>query len=87
MKIFFFIAFVGVIITMTGCAFLMDHRNEVHERIIEYIETKGQAEAIAYIDRMVLEGKIGASNAEKIKQAIPLGIEELKKVMNGGNNE
>ena len=45
MKIFFFNVFVGVIVMMTGCAFLMDHKNEVHDRIIEYIETKGQAEA------------------------------------------
>ena len=36
---------------------------------------------IEYIDKLVAEGKLGTANAEKIKEAIPLGIEKLKELM------
>ena len=56
-------------------------KDKVHTAIIEYVQGKGKDKAIAYIDKLVAEGKLGAKNAEKIKNAIPQGIEKLKEVM------
>lgn len=58
-----------------------DLKNSAHQAIIEYVETQGQEKAIEYIDQLVADGKLGAANAEKIKGAIPLGIEKLKELM------
>ena len=75
----------GVLMTLAGC--LSDDQREelrdaAHQAIIEYVETQGQEKAIEYIDQLVAEGKLGAANAEKIKAAIPAGIDKLKEVMN-----
>ena len=56
-------------------------KNAAHTAILEYVETEGQEKAIEYIDQLVAEGKLGSANAEKLKEAIPLGIEKLKEVM------
>lgn len=56
-------------------------KNSAHQAIIEYVENEGQEKAIEYIDQLVAEGKLGSANAEKLKEAIPLGIEKLKEVM------
>lgn len=74
----------ALLVTMAGC--LSDEqteelKNAAHQAIIEYIETEGKEKTIEYIDQLVAEGRIGAANAEKIKAAIPLGIEKLKEVM------
>lgn len=74
----------ALLVTMAGC--LSDEqteelRNAAHSAILEYVETQGQEKAIEYIDQLVAEGKLGAANAEKIKEAIPLGIEKLKELM------
>ena len=71
----------AIIAAAVGCSILQDHRDEIHAAIIEYVETKGQDAAIDYIDKLVTEGKLGAANAEKIKAAIPQGIEKLKETM------
>ncbi len=74
----------ALLVTMAGC--LSDEqteelRNAAHSAILEYVETQGQEKAIEYIDQLVEEGKLGSANAEKIKAAIPLGIEKLREVM------
>ena len=56
-------------------------KNAAHSAILEYVETQGQEKALEYIDQLVEEGKLGSANAEKIKAAIPLGIEKLREVM------
>lgn len=56
-------------------------KNAAHQAIIEYVETEGKEKAIEYIDQLVAEGKLGSANAEKLKEAIPQGIEKLKEVM------
>lgn len=56
-------------------------KNAAHTAILEYVETEGQEKAIEYIDQLVAEGKLGSANAEKLKEAIPDGIEKLKEVM------
>lgn len=56
-------------------------KNTAHGAILAYVETQGQEKAIEYIDQLVEEGKLGAANAERIKEAIPLGIEKLREVM------
>ena len=73
-----------LLMTTAGC--LSDDqreelRNAAHSAILEYVETQGQEKAIEYIDQLVAAGKLGAANAEKIKAAIPLGIEKLREVM------
>ena len=74
----------ALLVTLAGC--LSDEqteelKNAAHQAIIEYVETQGQENAIEYIDQLVADGKLGAANAEKIKEAIPLGIEKLKELM------
>lgn len=56
-------------------------KNTAHSAILEYVETQGQEKALEFIDQLVADGKLGAANAEKIKEAIPLGIEKLKELM------
>ena len=74
----------ALLVTLAGC--LNDEqreelRNAAHTAILEYVENEGQEKAIEYIDKLVAEGKLGIANAEKIKAAIPLGIEKLREVM------
>ena len=74
----------ALLITLAGC--LSDEqteelRNAAHSAILEYVETQGQEKAIEYIDQLVADGKLGAANAEKIKAAIPAGIDRLREVM------
>lgn len=72
------------VVCLTGCL-PEDKRQELkekaHSAIIEYVQNEGREKAIAYIDKLVEEGKLGSKNAEKIKDAIPKGIDQLKKVM------
>lgn len=64
----------------TGCD-RQEIRDAAHTAILEYVENEGQEKALEYIDQLVADGKLGAENAEKIKAAIPLGIEKLREVM------
>lgn len=85
-KIFGFVAAAMLVSValMTGC-FNEDQKvalkDAAHQAILNYLQTDGQEKAVAYIDKLVAEGKLGSANAEKIKAAIPLGIEELRRVM------
>lgn len=56
-------------------------KNAAHSAILEYVETQGQEKALELVDQLVADGKLGAANAEKIKAAIPLGIDRLREVM------
>lgn len=56
-------------------------KDAAHTAILEYVETQGQEKALELVDQLVAEGKLGSANAEKIKEAIPLGIEKLKELM------
>ena len=56
-------------------------QNTAHTAILEYVENQGTAELTEFIDQLVEEGKLGTANAEKIKAAIPYGIDKLKTVM------
>ena len=74
----------ALLVTLAGC--LSDDQREelrdaAHAAILEYVESEGQEKALEYIDQLVADGKLGAANAEKIKAAIPLGIEKLREVM------
>lgn len=64
----------------TGCD-RQEIRDTAHQAILEYLENDGQARAVEYIDQLVADGKLGAANAEKLKAAIPLGIDKLREVM------
>ena len=74
----------ALLVTLAGC--LSDEQTEelrdaAHAAILEYVETQGQEKALEFIDQLVADGKLGAANAEKIKEAIPLGIDRLREVM------
>ena len=74
----------ALLVTLAGCLSneqKEELKNSAHQAIIEYVETQGQEKAIESIDQLVADGKLGAANAEKIKAAIPLGIEKLREVM------
>lgn len=85
----------ALLVTLAGC--LSDEqteelKNAAHSAILEYVETQGQEKALEFIDQLVEEGKLGSANAERIKEAIPAGIEKLKEVMGeiekgGADNE
>ena len=85
----------ALLVTLAGC--LSDEqteelKNSAHQAILEYVETQGQEKALEFIDQLVEEGKLGSANAERIKEAIPAGIEKLKEVMGeiekgGADNE
>lgn len=75
---------VMLIVTLAGCLSsnqAAEIRDAAHTAILEYVETQGQAAAVEYIDQLVAEGRLGAANAEKIKIAIPEGIDHLREVM------
>ena len=74
----------ALLVTLAGCLSnnqAEEIRDAAHTAILEYVETQGQAAAVEYIDQLVAEGKLGSANAEKLKEAIPQGIEKLKEVM------
>lgn len=74
----------ALLVTLAGCLSneqKEELKNSAHQAIIEYVETQGQEKAIEYIDQLVADGKLGAANAEKIKAAIPLGIDRLREMM------
>ena len=89
MKVFSELVVIGLtaallLVTLAGC--LSDDqreelRNAAHSAILEYVENEGQEKALEYIDQLVADGKLGAANAEKIKAAIPEGIDRLREVM------
>ena len=75
---------VMLIVTLAGCLSsnqAAEIRDAAHTAILEYVETQGQTAAVEYIDQLVDEGRLGAANAEKIKTAIPEGIDRLREVM------
>lgn len=69
----------------TGCT--MDEarreelKNKAHTAILEYVQKDGSEKIYEYIDKLVAEGKLGKANADKLKEAIPQGIDKLKEVM------
>ena len=74
----------AMLVTLAGC--LSDDQREelrdaAHAAILEYVENEGQEKALEYIDQLVADGKLGSANAEKIKEAIPAGIDRLREVM------
>ena len=74
----------AMLVTLAGC--LSDDQREelrdaAHAAILEYVENEGQEKALEYIDQLVADGKLGAANAEKIKEAIPEGMDRLREVM------
>ena len=85
----------ALLVTLAGC--LSNEQKEelkdaAHTAILEYVETQGQEKALELVDQLVADGKLGAANAEKIKAAIPLGIEKLRELMGeiekgGADNE
>ena len=73
-----------LLLTVAGCLSTDQAeklRDSAHTAILEYVENQGTAELTEYIDQLVAEGRLGAANAEKIKEAIPLGIEKLREIM------
>lgn len=74
-------AILGLVLLLTAGCDRQEIRDTAHQAILEYLENDGQARAIEYIDQLVADGKLGAANAEKLKAAIPLGIEKLREVM------
>ena len=73
-----------LLLTLAGCLSTDQAeklRDSAHTAILEYVENQGIAELTEYIDQLVAEGRLGAANAEKIKEAIPLGIEKLREIM------
>ena len=74
----------GLLLMSAGCLNTdqrEDIRDAAHSAILEYIENQGTVKLEEFIDQLVADGKLGTANAEKIKEAIPMGIEKLREVM------
>lgn len=74
----------ALLVTLAGC--LSDEQTEelkdtAHTAILEYVENQGKEKTLELVDQLVAEGKLGSANAEKIKAAIPEGIDHLREVM------
>lgn len=75
---------------LTGCLTMeqREHlKDSAHNAILSYMETKGQEKALEYINKLEAEGKLGKVNADKLRAAVPMGIEKLREVMEGIENE
>ena len=84
MKIAMISIMAGIMAIAAGCmsdSQQQELRSTVHTAILEYVENEGQARALEFIDQLVADGELGAANAEKIKDAIPAGIDRLREVM------
>lgn len=71
-----FMLFIG-----TGCAYLEANKENIGALIINVVEHEGQIAAKLYVDKLVADGKLSAEDAEKVKAAIPYGIERVKEVL------
>lgn len=72
---------IALALLFSGCDLLRDHQDEIREQIITYIETQGRAKAEGYIDDLVERGELTETQAERIKAAIPKGIDKVKEVL------
>ena len=72
---------VALMIGLPGCEMLGLDQEEIRDQIITYIETQGRAKAEDYIDDLVERGELTETQAERIKAAIPKGIEKVKEVL------
>ncbi|MBE6373915.1 MAG: hypothetical protein E7055_17825 [Lentisphaerae bacterium] len=74
---------VCVLALLTGCDFNLtaDQKKELAQKIVNVLAEKGQERAVAYVEQLESEGKITPEKAEKIKAAIPLGVEKVKTVI------
>lgn len=67
--------------SLTGCSTLWDSRAEIRDAVVDYLARYGQARAEEYVDSLVADGKLSASDAANVKAAIPRGIDEVKEVL------
>lgn len=68
---------IGIAMTLSGC--LTPQQLEATEQwLVDYIESRGQQQAVDYIDKLVAEGRIGQKNAEDLKSLIPELVEKIK---------
>ena len=68
---------IGIAMTLSGC--LTPQQIEATEQwLVDYIETRGQQQAVDYIDKLVAEGRLGQKNAEELKAIIPELLEKIK---------
>lgn len=85
MKTLIVVAACFIVALFAGCRISEEKKDEikakVQEAIIKIIEEKGQETALAHVDQLLEEGKIGKVTAEKIKKAIPEGVEKIKEIL------
>ena len=74
-------AAIAALLTFPGCSTLWDNRSEIRDAVVDYLARYGQARAEEYIDGLVAEGKLSASDAANVKAAIPKGIDEVKEAL------
>ena len=72
---------IALILLFSGCEMLREHQDEIRDRIITCIETRGRAKAEQYIDDLVERGELTQKQADRIKAAIPKGIDKVKEVL------
>lgn len=66
---------------LTGCSLTAEQKQELTQQVITVLAEKGQARALAYVDQLEADGKLTPEKAEKIKAAIPEGVETVKEVL------
>ena len=78
---FLLIAAFVTFFVVTGCATLWGNRAEIRDAVVDYLARYGQQRAEDYVDSLVTDGKLSASDAANVKAAIPKGIDEVKEAL------
>lgn len=78
---FLLAAAIVTLFVVTGCATLWDNRAEIRDAVVDYLARYGQQRAEEYVDSLVTDGKLSASDAANVKAAIPRGIDEVKEAL------
>ena len=73
-----------LVASLSGCMSIEQRerlKEYAHERIIHYLEEEGSEKACEYIDTLVAEDKLTKTQADRLKAAMPQGINKVKEVM------
>ena len=86
MKKLIAICVAGILLSGAGCTLLSDDQKreldaQIKDGIIKALNDKNQKRAEDIVDTLVKEGILSESAAEKVKAALPVGIEKVKEVL------
>ncbi|MGE4300798.1 MAG: hypothetical protein AB7F40_04255 [Victivallaceae bacterium] len=66
----------------TGCMLLEQYQDTIKDKIVSALEDQGVDAASAKIDELVSAGTLTAAQGAALKEALPLGVEKVKEILN-----